>query len=96
MQALSCALHTNKVQLLGRQVNGSTLQSCDPWEEYIVQTAPDTCLVLQVCMAADECCSLLLLLAAPAACLALLKPNLPAAGTVNTPACPPAQLIQVC
>lgn len=54
------------------------------------------CAMCQVCMAADECCNMLLPMSAPAAWLALLKPNLPAVGSINTPACPPASLIQVC
>ena len=46
-------------------------------------------------MAADDCLASLLPQQPAAVCLALLKANLPAQGTVNTPACQPTALIQV-
>ena len=50
---------------------------------------------LQVCMAADDCLASLLPQQPAAVCLTLLKANLPAQGTVNTPACQPTAFIQV-
>ncbi len=46
-------------------------------------------------MAADDCLASLLPQQPAAVCLTLLKANLPAQGTVNTPACQPTALIQV-
>ncbi|KAL0035610.1 hypothetical protein WJX79_002530 [Trebouxia sp. C0005] len=48
----------------------------------------------EVCMAADDCLASLLPQQPAAVCLTLLKANLPAQGTVNTPACQPTALIQ--
>ena len=46
-------------------------------------------------MAADDCLASLLPQQPAAVCLTLLKANLPAQGTVNTPACQPTAIIQV-
>ncbi len=46
-------------------------------------------------MAADEGLGVMLPQQPSGACLALLKANLPAQGTVNTPACQPTPLIHV-